>query len=151
SLAVGPDPTFGPELGMAVRSKALSLEASGRAETNLGETRAASGDRLETTILSGSIISCAHLGPFSGCSFARVGAFQGRAPQVVAPVLQSSLFAALGLRAAYTLPVGSILALRGALEGGLPLVRTSLVIDGRAVWTSPPVFAGASLGALLKF
>jgi hypothetical protein len=151
SAAVGPALMFGPDLGVMVRLKTLSLEASARVETTLGEARATSGDRLEATVVSGAVVPCAHLRALAGCVFGRVGAFQSGAPNVTEPVLRSSPFAAVGLRAAYVLTIGPVFALRGAIETGLPLVRTSLVVDGNTVWTPPPVFAGASLAALIKF
>ena len=150
SAAVGPAPTLGPELGVAIRTKSVSIEMSGRVETTFGETRASSGDTLEATVIAGALLPCAHFGALSGCGFGRIGAFQGRAPDVASPSLHTSMFAAVGLRAAYTLDLGSVFALRGALEAGLPLVRTSLLVDGSSVWTAPPVFAGVSLAALVK-
>jgi hypothetical protein len=151
SAALGPAPTFGPEIGFMLRTGALSLEGSARVETTFGDVRAAGGDRLEATIFSGAIVPCAHLAAVAGCLFGRVGAFQGRAPDVADPTLRTAAFAAVGLRGAYTLRISSSFGVRGALETGLPLVRTSLGIEGKDVWTAPPVFAGASLALLAKF
>jgi hypothetical protein len=151
SVALAPAPTLGPELGLVLGTKKFSLEASARAETIVGDARATSGDQLEVSIFSGALVPCAHLGPLSGCAFARIGTLQSRAPNVSEPELHSRLFAAVGFRGAYTLPLGSALSLRAALETGLPIVRTALAVDGAPVWTAPPVFAGASFAALVKF
>jgi hypothetical protein len=151
TAGVAPGPALGPEFAFAVRAGAISCEVSARAEIAMGDVRADSGDRLEATLLTGALAPCAHLRQFAGCIFGRIGSFQGRAPDVAQPSLGTSVFAALGLRGAYALPLGGHFAVRGALEAGLPLVRTTLFIDRAPVWTAPAAFAGASLAALVQF
>lgn len=150
SVAVGPAPTFGPEIAISARSKSLSLEAGARLETTAGSTRTSSGDRLEATVITGALTPCAHLAAFQACVFGRVGSLQGRAPDVVQPTLSSSLYASTGLRVGYTLALGPVFALRFAVEGGIPLVRTSLAIDQRPVWTSPVAFGGISIAFVAR-
>jgi hypothetical protein len=150
SAALGPAPMLGPELGLALRARSVSIEASVRAETTLGIVRASNGERLEATVLSGGIAPCAHAGRFAGCAFARFGSFQASAPDVATPSIRGLGFAAVGARASYALPISDALALRGALEGGFPLVRTSLEVDGSPIWVSPPVFVGVSFALLAK-
>ncbi|CAN5885579.1 hypothetical protein BH11MYX4_BH11MYX4_22920 [soil metagenome] len=151
SAAVAPGPTFGPDLGAGFRIGSLSLEASARVETTLSDARVSATNHVDATIFSAGVVPCAHLGALAGCFFGRIGAFHARAVDVANPSLHTWIFAAAGLRGAYTLPLSTSVGLRGALEAGLPLVRTSLEIDDRSVWTAPPVFAGASVALLVKF
>jgi hypothetical protein len=151
TVALMPGPSAGPELAFGARVNALSIEASARAETTVGEVRTASGDRVDATVLSGAIAPCAHLEQFAGCVVGRMGAFQGHAPDVVHPTLGTSAFAAIGLRATYLLAIGARLGLRGALEGGLPLVRTTLAIDAAPIWTAPAAFVGVSVATVVRF
>ncbi len=151
AAAVAPGPMFGGEIGVMGRLDRFSLEASARAETTAGHALVASGDRLEATVFSGLLTPCAHLERFAGCVFGRVGALQARAVDVVQPSLKTSLFGALGLRIAYTLQVNDTFGLRAAFEGGLPLVRTSLEIDGTSVWTAPPAFVTGSIAGVVRF
>jgi hypothetical protein len=151
SVAAAPSFTLGGEIGLGVRVRAFSILAAGRAEATPGPVRVDSGDRLQAAILSGSLAPCAHLGGWSGCAFARVGAFQGYAPDVVSPSLGTTVFASVGARVGYSLVLSRALALRPTLEGALPIVRTSLVIDKSVVWTAPPASAGAGLALLVYF
>jgi hypothetical protein len=148
ATAVGPGPMLGLEAGLSARRRALSLEVSARAESTVGVARGTVGDRLEANVFAGTLSPCAHFGAFAGCVFARLGVFQGRAPDVTNPKVDSLLYAAVGFRAAYAIPLGRAFWLRWALEGGAPLVRTTLTIDGTAAWVAPPVFAGASVAVV---
>ncbi len=150
SAALGPAPMLGAEVGLALRSHAVSIEGSIRAETTAGTVHASNGDRLEATVLSGGLAPCAHAGQLAGCALARFGSFQASSPDVSAPSLRGLGFVALGARASYAVSFSTALALRGALEAGFPLVRTSLDIDGSPVWVAPPVFVGVSLSLLAK-
>jgi hypothetical protein len=67
----------------------------------------------------------------------------------VNPNLGSSPFGALGMRGGYALEITRVFALRAAIEGAVPLVRTSLLIDGKVVWTAAPIVGGADLGLVV--
>ncbi len=151
SVGVAPGPTLGADVGVTLQRNSLSLELSGRGETTVGDTRVPTGDRVDVTVYSAALAPCAHLGGLSGCVLVRLGAFQSRSSDVVTPTLRTSTYGAAGLRGAYTLPLGSTFALRGAVEGALPLVRMTLHIDGAPVWTAPELLGGVSIALLTKF
>lgn len=151
SLGVAPGVAFGAEAGVGARRDAFSLELSARIEAMPGDVRVGSGDRLEATVLSGTLTPCGQLGVFLGCIFGRMGAFQGRAPDVVDPSLGTTLFGAVGLRAGVRATVWRWVALEGLAEAGLPLVRTSLRIGRDTAWTAPPAFAGGRLAVVVLF
>jgi hypothetical protein len=147
SFGLAPGPAVGGQVGVGLRRGAASLEASGRIETTTQPVQVDSGDRIEATVFSGFLAPCAALGPWLGCLTGRVGAFQGRAPDVVNPSLGTSAFGAVGARAGYVLYVTRVVAFRALGFVELPVVRTALVIDRATVWTAPPLMGGLMLGA----
>jgi hypothetical protein len=149
ALGLAPGGVAGGELDVGVRVSSVSLALLGRLEATLGASRVSSGDRLEATIASGGIVPCLHPDPWTLCVPVRVGVFEGRAPDVVAPSLGKSLFGAVGGRAGYELPLVSGFALRALASAEVPTVRTSLIVDHRDVWTAPAVFGGVQLGVLV--
>lgn len=151
SLGVAPGPAIGAEAAVGARREAFSLELSARIETMTGSERVATGDRVEATVLSGALAPCGELGVFVGCVFGRVGAFQGRAPDVVNPSLGTTVFGAVGLRAGVRFVVWRWISLETLAEAGLPLVRTSLRIGADNAWTAPPAFFGGRLALVVLF
>jgi hypothetical protein len=151
AAAEAPTATFGGDAAFGLRFRALSIEATGRVESTPGAVRVASGDRLQATILSGGIVPCLNVGAWSGCASARLGAFQGYAPDVIHPSLGTTVFASLGARLGYSLALSPVLALRPTVEVAVPLVRTSLVIDKTPVWMAPPATIGVGLGLVVRF
>ena len=151
SLGDAPGTSVGAEAGFGIRRADLSVELSARIETMPEVVRVRSGDRLEATILSGTLAPCGQLGLFLGCVFGRVGAFQGRASDVVDPSLGTSVFGAVGLRAGVRFPLWSWIAMQAMTEAGLPLVRTSLLVGRTTVWTAPPGFGGGGLSLVVLF
>jgi hypothetical protein len=149
SVGVLPAAAVGGEFGFGARVKDFSLELAGRAELMPSAVRVASGDRLEATAYSALVVPCANLSSWLLCGSVRIGAIQGRAPDVVNPSLGTSVFGAAGARAGYNLEVSRIFSLRilGAVE--IPIVRTSLVVDRKAIWTASPVAAGLELGLVV--
>jgi hypothetical protein len=152
SFGTAPSTAYGAELGIGGRANWFSLEAIGRAEVTAGARRSAAGEpRLEVTIISGGLLPCIqHRSGLIGCVEARFGALQGRSPDVTNPELGNSLFGVIGLRGGYRLKLSRLIALQATLEGGQQLVRTSLKIDKRAVWTSPGLEGGGSLSLMVN-
>jgi hypothetical protein len=142
SFALAPTMTLGGAMEVGFRYGIFSLSVEGRAELTPTTTRVDSGDRIDATVYSGALVPCLHFGQWIGCGVGRAGAFQGRAPDVVHPSLGTSAFGAVGLRGGYMIPLSKILSVRASVEGLVPVVRTTLVIDGQDVWTAPPVTAG---------
>lgn len=151
SFGVTPGAAFGAEASFGARRDAFSIAIGARIETMPESERGASGDRLEATVLSGTLAPCGQLGVFLGCIFGRVGAFQGRAPDVVAPSLGTTVFGAVGVRAGVQLPIWRWISVQAMADAGLPLVRTSLRIGPVTAWTAPPGFGGASVSVVVLF
>lgn len=151
SIGAAPGPTAGGEIGAALHVRVFSIALALRAETTPGAAMVASGDRIEGTLLTAALVPCANLAGWSACALFRAGAFQGEALSVVRPVLQSSAFAAAGLRGGYTLHLAGPLSARADLEAACPLIRTSLVVGSGPVWTAPPILGGVDLGLVVDF
>jgi hypothetical protein len=151
SLGVAPGTAMGAEASFGGRRDAFSVDISARFESTPESVRGVSGDRLEATVLSGTLAPCGQLGVFLGCIFGRVGAFQGRAPDVVTPSLGTTVFGAVGLRAGVRFPVWRWISAQAMAEAGLPLVRTSLLIGPATAWTAPPAFGGGSVSVVVLF
>ncbi len=151
SIGAAPGPTLGGEVGFGIHVASFSVEAAVRAETTPGAVRAASGDRLEATLLTGTVLPCFRYKGWSGCALVRFGGFQGQAPDAVNSTLESSPFVAGGLRAGYTLHIAGPFAARANLEAAFPFIRTKLEVSGAPVWTAPPVLGGFALGPVVEF
>jgi hypothetical protein len=148
-VGLTPGASAGGTIGVGLRRRALSVELSGRAEATPGPTRVDAGDRLEANAFSALLATCAHLRRASACGLGRIGVMQGMALDVKDPMLRTSTFGTLGARAGYEVALSTAVALRGLLSAELPLVRTSFVIDGRSVWTAPPVLGGIEIGVVV--
>ncbi len=149
SAGLLPGPSIGAAVGGGLRGEVISVEIAGRAETMPSAVRVDSGDRVEATTFSALLAACAHLNRWSACGVGRAGAIQGRAPDVVAPTLGSSLFGTAGVRVGYELPLSSLLTLRALASAEVPLVRTALVVSGSGVWTAPLATAGGEIGVVV--
>jgi hypothetical protein len=149
SVGVLPGTAFGGELGVGGRFRSASLELGGRAEVMPSAIRLASGDAVEATIFSGVLSPCALLYQANLCGLVRLGALQGRAPEVQNPSLGTSLYAAAGARVGYSLELSRVVGLRALVSLEIPLVRTTLVVNRVRAWTAPPVTFGAQLGVVI--
>lgn len=146
SWGLAPSATLGGEAGVGVRYGAFALFAEGRGETQVAGSRGSGGDRIEATVLAGGIAPCGHVRAFFACLPLRLGAMQGRAPDVLLPSLGSSFAAWIAPRAGLWANLGGGFALVSMLELVVPLVRTTLVIDGRPAWTAPSLGGAFALG-----
>ncbi len=143
-VGLTPGIAIGAEGTVGLRFRYLSVSAGFRGVTNVGASRADSGDRLDANLLAGEVIPCAHVGIASACGLSQLGTFQGRAPDVISPSQRSSLFVALGARIGMEIPLGRTFSLGAGLEALVPLTRTTLVVNQVEVWKTPQV-AGSTL------
>ncbi len=151
SIGAAPGPAVGGELGVALRVGVFSVEVGVRAESTPSATTVASGDRIEATLITASLVPCADLRGWSACALLRGGAFQGKALTVDPPTLQSSPFVAAGLRGGYTLHLAGPVSARADAEVAFALIRTSLIVGASPVWTAPPILGGVNLGVVVDF
>ncbi len=136
-FGVLPGEGYNAEAGFGAQYTDFSLTAEGRVSQQWGTETLLSGYRIDATALSAALVPCAHYGMLVACAVGRVGAMQGRSPDVTTPSLGSTQLASLSARAELALPLSQAFAWRVLGEAGLPVVRTSFVVNGRQVWTAP--------------
>lgn len=136
-FGVLPGDAITAEAGFGARYVDFSLAIEGRVDQQPGTATLLSGLHIDATALSAALVPCGRYGVLAACAVGRWGTMQGHSPDVAAPTLGSSQLASASLRAELQLPLGKSFALRALGEAGLPLVRTSFVVDGRQTWTAP--------------
>ncbi len=152
-IDVGAVPTIG-SLGVVaqaeLRYRAFALSIEGRIDPNLGAARAGSTGNggVGVSLLLGVIAPCARYRFAGFCALLGLGAMQGRGVDLAVANQATTFYAAAGARLAFEIPLLRRLALELRLDGLTPLTRTSLLVDGAAAWTTPPL-AGA-LAAILQ-
>jgi hypothetical protein len=144
AIGTAPAPAAGIWVGAAVRSGDLSIGLEGRADA-FASKRVDAGS-VSASLLLASILPCWHPGFVLACGVGSIGALQGSGEQVDEPRKETTLFAAAGARLGVELPLGSVLALTGHVDVRANLTRTSLRLDDRDVWTTPPVGGDLGLG-----
>ena len=129
-----------------MRLRDYSLAVEGRADlptATEGATGGAIGVRA--SLVTGSLLPCWHLGNLHFCGVLAVGGLFSSSFNIPAPVTRQTLFASLGARAGYELPIYGALAIRVHADLGIPLVHSDLQIDNSTRWSTPPV--SVTLGA----
>ncbi len=150
SIGVIPGPALGALVGVGGRYGAFALYLEGRLEATPSSAAVTARDRLTGVAYGGSLVPCGELGWFEGCVGLRLGALQVTSLDVVRPTLTTAFAAAVLARAVVRVPIGQRVHLRGGVEGGLPLVRTTFSIEGEPVWTASPLQAALILGIELR-
>lgn len=150
SIGVVPGPALGALVGVGGRYGAFALYLEGRLEATPSSAAVTARDRLTGVAYGGSLVPCGELGWFEGCVGLRLGALQVTSLDVLRPTLTTAFAAAVLARAMVRVPIGQRVHLRGGLEGGLPLVRTTFSVEGEPVWTAPPLQAALVLGIELR-
>src|SRR5262249_47707729 len=135
---------------LGLRRGAFSVALEGRIENTVDDADVTPRDRVRATAYSGGIAPCVSFDPATFCLGARIGSLDLTALDVARPTLTSAFSAAAFARAALAYPITPSLALGGGVEGLVPLVRTSLVIDGVPVWNVPPAQVSFILGATVS-
>jgi hypothetical protein len=138
--AITPGFALSPVASVGLRSVHYVLLAEGRIDVMPG-SKSHHGESLAATVYSAGPAFCASV-LFHGCLAAELGAFQGRAEDVSDSRWHASFFAAAAVRLGMhiVLDVPYALVLTGELR--VPLVRTSLEVDDRTVWSAPSVGGG---------
>jgi hypothetical protein len=138
--------TAGADAAIGVRRGAFALFGEGRGETQVANARGEAGAAIEATLLGAAIAPCGYVGVLFACVVARMGVLQGRAPDVARPSLGSSFHATLGPRAGVWAPLTAGFGITAFAEMAVPLVRTTLVVDDRPVWTAPAIAGSVAVG-----
>jgi hypothetical protein len=139
-----PGVTGGVAVLVGLRWAALSATVEGRADVPT-TAPVAGGGAVRAGLLAAGFVPCFHLGPVAACALGTFGALRGVGLDVARPGRDATPFVALGGRVGGELPFDRTFSagLHGDLSGAL--TPTTLLVDGRGVWTTPR--ASAALGA----
>lgn len=101
--------------------------------------------QVRTALLGGSLVPCWTFGRWSTCVPVSLGRFSSEGRAQTAGARQSSVWSAIGARAAYHIPLGARTwtAVRAGLR--VPLTETRVSQNGQALWTSAPLVVGGGL------
>ncbi len=140
-------PAAGLTLGarLRLRSLVLGLEARGDWPSN---QKLAGGAAVDTTLVLLSATACLRSWWVVGCGVGSGGVFAANGSGFEDPrAVPLSPHGAVGARIGLEVPVGSGFHVVGAVEGSVPVTRVTLTdIAGAALWTTPRMAAGLSLG-----
>jgi hypothetical protein len=145
----GPEIALGWLAGVSVRRAAFSAALEGRAD--LRSTVRDGGTSADSSITTVGLAPCVHRGRVVGCVLAQLGSIVAEAHGIDQPRRDRSLYSALGARAGLELGLGGGLFLRPHLDLLVPLRRSTFFVDGRPLWTSPPVSGSAGLDLGIDF
>ncbi len=147
SLGTGPTPTFGFGLVAGFRRGHFELGVGGRVE--LPSVLALSPGSISTQAVVGNLSACLAVSILRACALGEVGALRVTSAGLTPPAQQTAVLADLGVRIAVHLQLSQHLALRPFLDLAASLARTAVFADGKAVWTTYPVFGTLGLALLL--
>jgi hypothetical protein len=144
-----PGPSWGALVTVGARRGAASLALQGRYDAPATQT--VEGGRIRVWALSLAAVPCLHGGPFAACALVGAGMIRGSGEGVPGARTGADLWAVLGLRAAYAVPLGGTLSLMAHVDVlGAP-VETVMRIGDSAVWTTPVVSGAAGLTLLARY
>jgi hypothetical protein len=146
SVGSGPEPTAGATVQLGIRWRDASVGLEGRGDLPTEEA-AASGGRVRSGLLAGSVVPCIHHRAFLGCLLGVVGVLRASGESVQEAKSESIPFLAFGARIGAEVPLASPLSIRAHLDAMAPLTRATLRLDNAPVWRTP-AFSSA-LGAAL--
>jgi hypothetical protein len=139
-----PGVTGGVAVQAGLRWTALSATLEGRADVPT-TAPVTGGGVVRAGLLAADVVPCFHLGPVAACGLGTFGALRGVGADVARPRDDATPFVALGGRLGAELRFDRTFS--AGIHGDLSatLTPTTLVVDGRGVWTTPR--ASATLGA----
>jgi len=126
----------------------FSLALEGRYD--LPASRSLAAATVETSLVFGALVPCAHYGVFAGCAVAAAGSLSASSRGVSVPRDDSTLHGAVGPRAALEVQVGPRVAIRANLDALFTLSQPTLELNGKEVYTLPRFSAGAGLGVVMQ-
>ena len=151
AFGVLPGEGFNVEAGIGAKYTNFSATLEGRVSPQWSTATLLSGYRVDATALSAALAPCAHYNVLKACAVGRFGSMQGSSPDVSVPSLGNTLLGSLGARVEAVWPLSQTLSLRVLGEAGLPVVRTSFVVNSRQVWTAPSGQFALGTGLLVGF
>jgi hypothetical protein len=148
SLGLTPSPGLGGAGFVRFRWSDVSIALEGRALAP-APVRADRGTPLDVASLAALAAPCAHLGYFSGCGLAQLGALDVSGERVRSR--DRFLLAAAGGRVALDIPLWRGLAARAHADVLVTFSPTTLLVNEHEVWTTPRLSGAAGAGLSMSF
>jgi hypothetical protein len=149
-VAVGATPSVdaGLTLDAGARRGAFSLSFEGRADFPVSK-QAGDGGSVGASLALGCAVACGHLRIVRACVVAGVGALRAAGSGVTDPQQDTKPYVTLGGRLGVEVPVGGPLFVDVHGDALFAATRITFRLDGRDVWTTPPIggVLGAGMGA----
>jgi hypothetical protein len=150
SIGAAPAPAIGFVVFGRARLRDLSLGLEGRADIPSGSDADEGAGRVSSSLLAATLLPCGHTGDFFACARGSIGRLAADGLDVTQPGSSSALWAAVGGRLGWELPLGDTFALRAHGDADLVLTRYALQIGGRTAFRYPPVAGGLGVALVLR-
>jgi hypothetical protein len=153
AVGIAPAPSGGGRLFAGVQWRALTLDLEARADAPAtGNGSGVTGIHVQSWLVGGVLVPCAHLDIFYGCALLSVGSLTASSSGGGIPSsTQSAIWTAVGARAGVEIPMVSALVLRGWVEGVVALSSEQLVVGQTPVYTYPLVSGAVGAGVAWRF
>jgi hypothetical protein len=147
SVGLTPSVALGPALFGALRRGAFSLGLEVSFADGVANARSARGG-VHAWALSGSVVPCFHVGPAFGCGVALIGVLDGAGSEIASARSASAPILGGGARVGIQSRLGEVFFFRLHADVLANFTRTTMQLDGEAVWSAPIAFAtfGAGVG-----
>jgi hypothetical protein len=151
-VAAGASPGIGVGFAarIGLRKGALSAAIEGRADLPTSK-RADGAGEVSASLLVATLLPCFHAGGAFVCGVGSIGALRGSGSGVPNAADDATPFAAAGVRAGSEIRIAGALSAEIHGELAATFTRTTLRLEDRDVWTTPPVSASLGAGVLLDF
>lgn len=150
SIGVAPAVAPGLTASAGVGWPNLSLALEGRLDLPASARLSIGGD-VATSVALATLVPCVHVARWMGCVLGSVGSMRAASSGISDPAIDDSVFAAVGVRAGIEVPLSRIFAVRPQIEGQAALTRPSLELNGKTIWTTPPLAAAIGLAIVARF
>jgi hypothetical protein len=147
SLGTGPTATFGLGLVGGIRHGLFELSLGGRVE--LPSVRVLSPGSFSTQTVVGNLNVCLAVSLMRACALAELGALRVTSTGLTPAAQQTAILAGLGARLGIHFQAFEHLAVRPFFNVGASLARTSVVANGKVVWTTSPVMGTLGLAFVI--
>ena len=122
-----------------VAATRVSIAAEGRADFPASAARSAGS--VSTSLVLGGVAPCFHASVARVCALGYAGSLRGTGAKT-----DASFYAATGLRIGAEMMLGGGVFVHAHADGLVTLTRTTLNLDGRPAWETPPVSGALALG-----
>jgi hypothetical protein len=144
SFGLAPASAVGASVGVGVAWRSLSIALEGAGELP-ASAPTDGGGRVRSSILVGSLVPCFRARVAFGCAVGSLGSFHGAGIDIASPHASSALLALVGARGGAELAINDTFGVAPHADLLVPLLRHAIEIDGRTVFTLPPVAAALGI------